>query len=46
MIPAAPVVANALHDALGIRISSMPLTAEKVALFVMKEDSSDKGDDA
>lgn len=32
MIPAAPIVANAIEDALGIRIKSMPLTAEKVAL--------------
>jgi CO/xanthine dehydrogenase Mo-binding subunit len=26
------VVANALEDALGVRIKSMPITAEKVAL--------------
>ena len=32
MIPAAPVIANAIEDALGIRIKSMPLTAEKIAL--------------
>lgn len=32
MIPAAPLVANALEDALGIRIKSMPITAEKVGL--------------
>jgi carbon-monoxide dehydrogenase large subunit len=32
MIPMAPVVANALEDALGVRIKSMPITAEKVAL--------------
>jgi carbon-monoxide dehydrogenase large subunit len=32
MIPAAPIVANAIEDALGIRIKSMPITAEKVAL--------------
>ena len=32
MIPAAPMVANAVEDALGIRIKSMPLTAEKIAL--------------
>ena len=34
MIPAAPCVANALEDALGIRITTMPLTAEKIALAV------------
>jgi CO/xanthine dehydrogenase Mo-binding subunit len=32
MIPAAPIIANAVEDALGIRIKSMPITAEKVAL--------------
>jgi carbon-monoxide dehydrogenase large subunit len=32
MIPAAPLVANALEDALGLRITSMPITAERVAL--------------
>lgn len=32
MIPAAPIIANAIDDALGIRIKSMPVTAEKVAL--------------
>lgn len=33
-IPVAPAVANAVEDALGIRIKSMPLTAEKIALAV------------
>jgi carbon-monoxide dehydrogenase large subunit len=32
MIPAASMVANAVEDAVGIRIRSMPITAEKVAL--------------
>jgi len=34
MIPIAPMIANAIEDGLGIRIRSMPLTAEKVALAV------------
>ncbi|MDP3683195.1 MAG: molybdopterin-dependent oxidoreductase, partial [Ignavibacteria bacterium] len=34
MIPAAPIIANAVEDALGIRIKSMPITAEKIALAV------------
>jgi CO/xanthine dehydrogenase Mo-binding subunit len=38
MIPAAPIIANAIEDALGIRIKSMPITAEKVAL-AMKDHS-------
>ncbi len=32
MIPAAPMVANAVEAALGLRITSMPITAEKVVL--------------
>jgi carbon-monoxide dehydrogenase large subunit len=35
MIPAAPIVANAVEDALGRRITVMPITAERVALAVM-----------
>lgn len=36
MIPAAPMIANAIEDALGIRMKSMPITAEKVALEIMR----------
>jgi CO/xanthine dehydrogenase Mo-binding subunit len=32
MIPAAPIIANAVADALQIRIKSLPITAEKVAM--------------
>jgi carbon-monoxide dehydrogenase large subunit len=38
MIPAAPMIANAVEDALGVRIKSMPVTAEKVALAVLKKE--------
>ena len=37
MIPAAPMIANAVADALGVRLKSMPITAEKVALAVAAE---------
>lgn len=37
MIPAAPMIANAIEDALGIRIKSMPITAEKVCLELLKQ---------
>jgi CO/xanthine dehydrogenase Mo-binding subunit len=37
MIPAAPIVANAVEDALGIRIKSMPITAEKIAMAVKEK---------
>ncbi len=38
MLPAAPMIANAVEDALGIRIKSMPITAEKVAMAMLKKD--------
>ncbi|MBC8181594.1 xanthine dehydrogenase family protein molybdopterin-binding subunit [candidate division KSB1 bacterium] len=37
MIPAAPIIANAVEDALGIRIKSMPITAEKIVLELKKQ---------
>jgi CO/xanthine dehydrogenase Mo-binding subunit len=30
MVPTAPALANAVYDALGVRIKSMPITAEKI----------------
>jgi len=36
MIPAASMVANAVEDAVGIRIKSMPITAEKIALALRR----------
>jgi carbon-monoxide dehydrogenase large subunit len=38
MIPAAAMVANAVEDAVGLRIRSMPITAEKVALALQGVD--------
>ncbi|MCU0612659.1 MAG: molybdopterin-dependent oxidoreductase [Candidatus Eisenbacteria bacterium] len=38
MLPAAPMVANALEDALGIRITSMPITAEKVVSAIIEKE--------
>jgi carbon-monoxide dehydrogenase large subunit len=34
MIPAASLVANAVEDAVGVRIKGMPVTAEKIALAI------------
>ena len=45
MIASAPMMADAIEDALGIRVKSMPLTAEKIALTVRGLDyESLKGD--
>jgi len=38
MIPCAPMIANAVDDALGIRIKSMPITAEKIAMATRSND--------
>jgi carbon-monoxide dehydrogenase large subunit len=40
MIPAAPIVANAVDDALGMRITSMPITAEKVLLTLRANEAA------
>lgn len=37
MIPCAPLVANAVYDALKVRIKSMPVTKEKVALALLSK---------
>jgi carbon-monoxide dehydrogenase large subunit len=37
MIGAAPVIANALYNALGVRIKSMPITQEKVAMAILEQ---------
>jgi CO/xanthine dehydrogenase Mo-binding subunit len=37
MIPAAPIIANAVEDALGIRIKSLPITAEKIILALSRQ---------
>ena len=36
MIPMAPMIANAVANAVGVRIRSMPITAEKVALAIAR----------
>ena len=40
MIPAAPMVGNAVEDALGIRIKTMPITAEKIAMMITERDGN------
>jgi carbon-monoxide dehydrogenase large subunit len=36
MVPTAPAMANAIHDALGIRFSDLPLSAEKIYLALQE----------
>ncbi|MBN2694384.1 xanthine dehydrogenase family protein molybdopterin-binding subunit [bacterium] len=40
MIPVAPMIANALYNGLGIRIKSMPITAEKVAMAILEKEKN------
>ena len=42
MIPAAPIVANAVEDAVGLRITAMPITAERVALALHPVESKEE----
>jgi len=42
MIPVAPMIANAIDDALGLRIKSMPITAEKLCLEILKHKKQNK----
>jgi hypothetical protein len=45
MIAAAPIIADAIEQAVGVRLKSMPLTAEKIALALQGIDYDDvKGD--
>jgi carbon-monoxide dehydrogenase large subunit len=38
MVPTAPAIANAINDALGIRFSDLPLSAEKIYLALQEQD--------
>ncbi len=43
MIPAAPMIANAIDNALNIRITKMPITAEKIALAILEKQEKKNG---
>jgi len=38
MVPTAPAIANAIHDALGIRFNDLPLSAEKIFLALEEQE--------
>jgi CO/xanthine dehydrogenase Mo-binding subunit len=46
LTPAAPAVANAVSDGLGVRINELPLTPKRVLKAVMKLKESDSRRDA
>ncbi len=43
-VPTAAATVNAVHDALGIWITSLPLTPEKVLMALEKKESKEKAD--
>ena len=42
-VPSAPAIANAIYDAIGVRINSLPITPEKI-LKVLREKEGKKGE--
>jgi carbon-monoxide dehydrogenase large subunit len=46
MIPTPAAIANALYDACGVRISEMPVTAEKVWRALREKERREKGEAA
>jgi CO/xanthine dehydrogenase Mo-binding subunit len=42
MIPVAPMIANAIFDATGIRIKTLPITAEKIFLAMHNQKNNDE----
>ncbi|KXS45285.1 MAG: molybdopterin binding aldehyde oxidase and xanthine dehydrogenase [Candidatus Frackibacter sp. T328-2] len=41
MIPAAPAIANAVYDAIGVRVKSMPITPEKILAALKEKEAND-----
>jgi CO/xanthine dehydrogenase Mo-binding subunit len=37
LVPTAPAIANAIHNAVGVRVSDLPITPEKVLSLLLKE---------
>jgi carbon-monoxide dehydrogenase large subunit len=42
MIPAAPMIGDAVADAVGVRLKDMPITAERVALAIVHGESDER----
>ena len=41
LVPTAPAIANALYDAVGIRIRDLPITPEKVLAAIKAKEEED-----
>ena len=41
-VPTAAAICNAIHDAVGVRVTSLPATAEKVLKLIRKESERDQ----
>lgn len=42
LVPTAPAIANAIYDAIGVRIKDLPITQEKLLRAILKKDNVDK----
>jgi CO/xanthine dehydrogenase Mo-binding subunit len=43
LVPTAAAILNAVHDAVGVRITSLPATAEKVLAAIRRQRTDDRG---
>ncbi|MPN64099.1 Nicotinate dehydrogenase medium molybdopterin subunit [bioreactor metagenome] len=42
LIPTAPAIANAIEDAIGVRIKDLPITSEKVFWAIKEKEEGDR----
>ena len=40
IVPAAPAIANAVYDAIGVRVKELPITAEKIRRALKEKGSN------
>ena len=43
LVPSAPAIANAVYDAVGVRITDLPITAEKVLKALREKEQAERG---
>jgi CO/xanthine dehydrogenase Mo-binding subunit len=44
LVPVAPAIANAVYDAVGVRITQLPITSERVLFALRARDAGESGD--
>ena len=43
LVPTAPALANAIWDAIGVRVNDLPITPEKIVLALQQKKKDTKG---